>query len=498
MIFNSTIELMTTSYKEIHAEKKFLKQLDYSAFEIPRYQRPYCWERKNVQLLLDCILQNLHKKEYRIGSIILNPRDGKYDIVDGQQRITTIALIAKVLGLDLKLKSAQYSHISSKHHIYDNKVFIELWVEDKLKDENLKIKFSKFLIEKCSVNEIIVPDLSEAFQMFDSQNGRGKELEAHNLLKAYHLRAIDNTENETFIIDDDKIAIDREWEKIVADKHENKKGVMTYLLNDIYRVRQWCRNVKRANDFTKKNLDEFKGQQISKDHIRLPYQNLGLLMFLYGNGNESDMACKRYKDEPITAGLFMNMLMTIVNGKLFFDYVNTYYRLYKQLFDSNNEYLKSFQEDYKKYCLYKKHEGNGDTYIRDVYIALLLFVFDRFGEDGVISSYKRLYVSVYRKRLSMKSVYYETMAKYPVNLFTQLSRSKSIDDVDFRVLPDDDARYECSEDIKIRYYRKEVAEFIFQCNKDYPFNFKIEFSSSEDGQRQEIEALMKKHSIECK
>ena len=54
------------TYKEIHAEKKFLKELDFSAFEIPRYQRPYCWERKNVQLLLDCILQNLHKKEYGI------------------------------------------------------------------------------------------------------------------------------------------------------------------------------------------------------------------------------------------------------------------------------------------------------------------------------------------------------------------------------------------------------------------------------------------------
>ena len=273
---------------------------------------------------------------------------------------------------------------------------------------------------------------------------------------------------------------------------------MTYVLNDIYRVRQWCRNVKRVNDFTKKDLDEFKGQQISKDHIRQPYQNLGLLMFLYGKGNESDMVCKRYKEEPITAGLFMNMLMTIVNGKLFFDYVNTYYRLYKLLFDSNNERLKSFQEDYKKYCLYKKHDGNGDTYVRDVYIALLLFVFDRFGEEGVLFSYKKLYVSVYRQRLSKKSVYYETMAKHPANLFTQLSRAKTIDDVDFRVLSDDEARYESNEEIKIRYNRREVADFIFQCNKDYPFNFKIEFASSEVEQRKEIEELMKKYSVECK
>lgn len=43
---------------------------------------------------------------------------------------------------------------------------------------------------------IVVKDRSEAFQMFDSQNGRGKELEAYNLLKAYHIRAMEQNSRE--------------------------------------------------------------------------------------------------------------------------------------------------------------------------------------------------------------------------------------------------------------------------------------------------------------
>ena len=64
---------------------------------IPSYQRPYRWNTKNVRQLLDDILSNKNagKDRYRIGSVILHKNGDNYDIVDGQQRITTLLLLAK-------------------------------------------------------------------------------------------------------------------------------------------------------------------------------------------------------------------------------------------------------------------------------------------------------------------------------------------------------------------------------------------------------------------
>ena len=47
------------------------------------------------------------------------------------------------------------------------------------------------LMSVCA--ELKVVAFNEAFQMFESQNGRGKELEAYNLLKAYHIRAMSSS-----------------------------------------------------------------------------------------------------------------------------------------------------------------------------------------------------------------------------------------------------------------------------------------------------------------
>lgn len=86
----------------------------------------------------------------------------------------------------------QFTHADSYANIKENYRFIKEWIEDTLKEESEKTKFLSFLIKQCTFVFIEVGEeyLSEAFQMFDSQNGRGRELEAYNLLKAYYLGVI--------------------------------------------------------------------------------------------------------------------------------------------------------------------------------------------------------------------------------------------------------------------------------------------------------------------
>ncbi|MHA6689434.1 DUF262 domain-containing protein [Devosia sp. A449] len=66
-------------------------------YEIPAYQRPYSWEKGNVEQLLDDVWEayEANDEEYFIGSLITIEREKGllYEVVDGQQRLTTLNLI---------------------------------------------------------------------------------------------------------------------------------------------------------------------------------------------------------------------------------------------------------------------------------------------------------------------------------------------------------------------------------------------------------------------
>jgi len=77
--------------KEIHAI------LESSFYVIPRFQRPYSWDKDNIQeFWQDAIVNN--DDEYFIGALVVFKRkDKSYGIVDGQQRLTTITIILSAL-----------------------------------------------------------------------------------------------------------------------------------------------------------------------------------------------------------------------------------------------------------------------------------------------------------------------------------------------------------------------------------------------------------------
>ncbi|WP_367750572.1 DUF262 domain-containing protein [Helicobacter pylori] len=77
-------------------------------YQIPSYQRPYQWTEKNCEKLLDDLLSSYEcykESDYFCGSLVLivintdSATNAKtYDIVDGQQRLSTFILLAKVLA----------------------------------------------------------------------------------------------------------------------------------------------------------------------------------------------------------------------------------------------------------------------------------------------------------------------------------------------------------------------------------------------------------------
>ena len=410
------------------------KELFEKPLSIPIYQRPYVWGIENVDQLLCDIKKSMDqgKDGYRIGSIILHENT----IVDGQQRISTLALIRRVLkessNVDLQLT---YNHAISFEHLRQNYDYIRTWIS-KLTD----IKgFSEYLETKCEyvVLEITGNDgLSLAFKLFDSQNGRGRPLEAYNLLKAYHLRAMEGASSN------EKIECDRQWEQATRFSKSPREtatyDILKHLFDEqLYRSRVWARN-RSAWGFSKKQIGEFKGMQIDKAHgPEYPFQNRQMLMYMtekfYNAFLTDTMSVKsRFngKDES-KINPFTSVGQPIVNGKDFFEYVNTYTEIYKKLFIELDSYLlKDFKDFYKKYCLeYDGHWRTGDNYVREMYKSITLYLFDKFGEDVLNRYYEKLYLLCYYLRRSKQKVYYQTVAEYPQKFFTIINNAKSESDL---------------------------------------------------------------------
>lgn len=184
---------------------------------IPEYQRPYRWTTKSTSILLSDIYEAFKTNitEYRIGSVVLHSHDGKYDVVDGQQRLTTLSIIFYVLKegdfLSAKDKDKNPSLLQQEYSANSNAAIIQNYevIKSKIKSiaDNGNIeKFTNYLLNNCTFVNIVTDSQQEAFQFFDSQNSRGKALAPHDLLKSYHLREM-NDDPEKY-----KIELINKWE----------------------------------------------------------------------------------------------------------------------------------------------------------------------------------------------------------------------------------------------------------------------------------------------
>lgn len=165
---------------------------------IPDYQRPYKWTVGNVIRLLDDIEEawKNDRRNYRVGTLILhNEKKDIYNIVDGQQRTVTFSLILKAFfNVDENNNFPNFKQLKLERNSFNISNVINNFreIERRIKRFNDNRDFLNYLLKNCEMVVVITKELSEAFQFFDSQNSRGKKLYPHDLLKAYHLREMNN------------------------------------------------------------------------------------------------------------------------------------------------------------------------------------------------------------------------------------------------------------------------------------------------------------------
>lgn len=231
---------------------------------IPDYQRPYVWELKQTKMLLKDIENS--KSGALLGSIILHEikRDDKtiYEVIDGQQRLTTIKLIL-IASLNnhnnLKetletynnyLKNVSFFHKISQDNIKNNYEYIKNYLsnEDKAKDFLKKLENTQFII-------VATTNADDAFIFFDNTNSKGKKLENYDLIKAFHLQSMQERHKDL------QNANARYFESVINADKDNINKFLNQILNFTRKIikqehkrTKWCNNDFVFDEFCKENL----------------------------------------------------------------------------------------------------------------------------------------------------------------------------------------------------------------------------------------------------
>ena len=340
---------------------------------VPLYQRPYKWTARNAIQLLDDIIdaKNSNKERYRVGTLILHKtkEKGQYDIVDGQQRIITFSLLLTALRensigvLKQKIYDNTYNgyNIANNYNALFRRVGLKSEDNDSAVEHQREMEHLKDYIEnRCELIVVITTDVSEAFQFFDSQNARGKALYPHDLLKAYHLREMNN------ISEDETERIVKDWEQV------SQRDLADFFGNYLYRIKEWVAGNK-ANILNEHNIHMFKGVTRS---ARTPYAQFYKSAYCYADMvNSSAM--------PFVSGTrnvnAFQLDTPIIAGKPFFEYTKHYYNILKDI-QNNNKYEGFYINDNIIVKTLDRHfkKGIGNGITRLMFDTSVLLYVDRF------------------------------------------------------------------------------------------------------------------------
>lgn len=346
---------------------------------IPEYQRPYCWQESQLKSLLLDLKSHVKRQRdgslqsglpYYLGSLILHQDGDRLNVIDGQQRITTLALIAIILSENGEFpelaKSLQYEHPISQQQIKHNLQWLqeffttdcEYWKEV----TNLK---------RIQVTLVVTQSEDDAYRFFETQNTGGVRLGGPDIIKAHHLRAIDNVHQAAFA---------HEWEAL---------GPLDNAVKSLLKGRYWQtvnfkglpshQQTKATRDAIVLEFAERTGRGVDRAYGRI-MRELGLAGDIVQHANQQGYEVR----QPLNAG---------ANTVRYLRYFHGLYQRYWQAPDLPH------LNGYKNFISWLKGlEGCG--HLQSLYEACLLMYISQFGEMQLESAAKKIFRVVYSRRVS--------------------------------------------------------------------------------------------------
>lgn len=212
---------------------------------VPRYQRNYAWTESHIKQLIDDVLDSMREGTktgktipYYIGTLVVFPRSSEkypvqYEVIDGQQRLTTLTLLGSFLTYPERAKQSEIVHwyneinldfesrplstktLQSAHngvfhdgsnlpgqdHLHTEEIvdayeIIQRLIPTRCAEYGVgQSEFTNYLLEYVKVCRVDVPKDTDLNHYFEIMNNRGEQLEKHEVLKARLLNKIkDNRE----------------------------------------------------------------------------------------------------------------------------------------------------------------------------------------------------------------------------------------------------------------------------------------------------------------
>lgn len=203
---------------EINNLNKTLTEIFSAKYIIPLYQRNFAWSDEEISQLLVDLYESYSKVKggnYFIGSlVVLKRRNGDFEVIDGQQRLTVITLIARILGVgflnepklfydsrpEVESFFASFFQTDNTNDVtFDYKVSHLVHAVDIIKDSVInpdekdsititKLKsdedFKSFFSNNVILVRVEIPSDTDVANYFEIMNNRGEQLQKHEILKA--------------------------------------------------------------------------------------------------------------------------------------------------------------------------------------------------------------------------------------------------------------------------------------------------------------------------
>lgn len=185
---------------------------DKATYEVPIYQRNYAWEKDEISTLIQDVYDAFYNKKhtYYVGTLVtFHKGEQVYEVIDGQQRLTTINLILNALQIPPQNKLTYRARKKSNNTIQSIPSFeIEekdygivkgfQYVEDAIGEIIPKSSlegFKNYFQHNVHLIHYQVPEDIDLNHYFEIMNSRGEQLEKHEIIKARLIDELTNNED---------------------------------------------------------------------------------------------------------------------------------------------------------------------------------------------------------------------------------------------------------------------------------------------------------------
>ena len=370
-------------------------------YEIPIYQRNYAWQKEEVETLVRDVYDAYKKNasDYYLGTLVTYHKgDELYEVIDGQQRLTTLSIVMGTLGLPMKNKLTYkarkksddtlgrvFDYANSEYVGGDDSLFDNLEEKDEgivrgykyAKEcvDNLALgteleKYKGYLLDNVKIIHYQVPRDIDLNHYFEVMNSRGEQLESHEIMKAGILGLFSSEDEKT---KDIAIMINNLWEGCCNMDAYIQRSLSHTTAFD------YANGTLVSNSF--EDIEFNSGQN---DDNQLQDVTIERLIELNGKGADGNRLSDndQLRDKFLPLIDFPNFLLIILKVTLFmeldsFDYLS--FKLDdKELLSQFEKYLKNMDDDDSKRKLAKKFVYN---LVKGRYFLDNFFVHHSLGDE---------------------------------------------------------------------------------------------------------------------